>query len=112
MKTYEQAVAEFNAAEDAKEKMLLDEHSGAHCPAGQHVWQPSIVAGIENCMVCKVGRDIGPRWTCQHCGPISWNPKERRANELRKMLYDGQKAGTIAPPVDKGSMMGFLWNRK
>lgn len=114
MKTYEQAVAEFNAAEDAKEKALLDEHNGAHCPAGQHVWRHGMAREVNVCAVCGVVYD-GPtfnRWSCRHCGPISYDPKERRANELRKMLWDGQKAGTVAAPVKKDSVMSFLWNRK
>jgi hypothetical protein len=114
MKTYEDAVAEFNATKDAEEKALWDEHDASHCPKGQHVWAPGMAREISKCLVCGVIYD-GPtfnRWSCRHCGPIAYDPKERRANELRKMLWDGQKAGAIAAPVEKKSVMGFLWSRK
>ncbi len=112
MKTYEDAVTEFNASEDAKAKALLDEHDGCHCPLGQHVWQPCMVVQMRKCAVCGVLEDYGMRvWSCRHCGPIAYDPDERRANELRKFLWEGQKNGTIAAPMRKPSLMSFLWDR-
>ena len=110
--TYESAVAEFNAKKDAEEKAIWDEHRNAHCPSGQHVWEGSYVPGIRKCLVCDVREDrCGPACSCLHCGPVNYDPKERRANELRKFLWDGQKAGTIAAPAEPKALMSFLWRR-
>ncbi len=114
MKTYEEAVAEFNAKKDAEEKAILDEHNGCHCPAGQHVWGGDYqFLKLQRCQVCQVVEDFGLRkWSCRHCGPIGYDQAERRSNELRKFLWDGQKSGAIAAPVKKDSIMSFLWSRK
>lgn len=113
MKSYIDAVAEFNAKEDAKESAILEEHKNAHCPEGQHAWGGNYqFLKLRRCMVCDVVEDFGLcGWSCRHCGPLAYSPETRRDNELRKMLWEGQKNGTIAAPIEKESLMSFLWSR-
>jgi hypothetical protein len=108
---YEQAVAEFNAKKDAEEKARKDEHDNAHCPKGEHVWGGGFL-GIRVCMICDQGEDYGlGYWQCPYCGPCKRHTTEARANELRKFLWDGQKAGTVAAPIAPKALMSFLWRR-
>ncbi len=102
---------------DEIDNLITDEHNNLHCPKGQHVW----VTGYhqKTCEVCNSKNSLyetihKDEISCNLCFPYNEPPtiEETRENKLRRLLWLGQKAGHIAPPLKKDSPMGFLWNRK
>ncbi len=111
---YESVAAAFWDKCKQIDENIKIEHDNCHCPKGQHVWTHGIDRFVKKCEICGlIIQECIAMSSCHHCGPNDGpSANEVRENEFRRMMWIGQKEGIIAAPIEKKSVMSFLWGKK